>query len=299
MMEYNPWLSATDKNTNAVQLGAFAVYLWKFGMNRQRIGNTYSTICTKLCAIRWYHRNTAGYDPGVNASHAILLRGIRRFTDPVVKQQPLTARLLRVIFQDVDLSQPHDQLLWGGLLLGYFFLLRRSEYLFIGKDVHSYVLRLKAIKFLNRDEQPVTPKRAQIVGITLNGAKNNQFGREEVRYQYKSGDNLLCPVRAARWVCKAAARLGTAPEHPALAMPRRGISAEEVATTIKNAAKKCGLNPAQYSTHSVRIGGATALLNAGADRLVIKLMGRWLSNAFEDYPVLTAKGTANLSRHMC
>ncbi len=52
------------------------------------------------------------------------------------------------------------------------------------------------------------------------------------------------------------------------------------------------------STHSVRVGGATKLLNAGADRLVIKLLGRWLSNSFEEYPVLTADGTRGLSAMM-
>lgn len=174
-MRCSPWLTASDADKNAEQLGAFAVYLWKYGMNRRHIGNTYSTICTKLCTVRWFHRNTAGYDPDVNASHAILQRGIRRFTDPVVKQQPLTARLLRRVFKGLNFTQPRDQLLWGGLLLGYFFLLRRSEYLFIGKKVHSYVLRLSAIKFLDGNEQVVAPNIAQVVGITLNGAKNNQF----------------------------------------------------------------------------------------------------------------------------
>lgn len=104
-MGLNPWLSKDSIDKNAEQLGAFAVYLWQYGMNRSQQGNTYSTICSKLCAVRWFHRNTAGYDPGVNASHAILLRGIRRFTNPVVKQQPLTARLLRLIFEELDLTQ--------------------------------------------------------------------------------------------------------------------------------------------------------------------------------------------------
>ncbi|EGZ08169.1 hypothetical protein PHYSODRAFT_434634, partial [Phytophthora sojae] len=72
-----------------------------------------------------------------------------------------------------------------------------------------------------------------------------------------------------------------------------------VSSVIKRAASRMGLDPARFSTHSVRIGGATALVNAGADRLMIKLMGRWLSNAFEDYPVLSAKGTAGLSQQMC
>ena len=53
-----------------------------------------------------------------------------------------------------------------------------------------------------------------------------------------------------------------------------------------------------YSTHSVRIGGATALLNAGVDRLAIKLLGRWLSSCFEDYPVQEARGTRKLATAM-
>jgi hypothetical protein len=44
--------------------------------------------------------------------------------------------------------------------------------------------------------------------------------------------------------------------------------------------------------------GSTQPLNAGADRLTIKLLGRWLSNAFEEYPVLDHRGTAGLSALM-
>ncbi|OWY93696.1 hypothetical protein PHMEG_00036815 [Phytophthora megakarya] len=144
---FNSWMDQSTIDANAAQLGAFAVFLWRYGMNRAGKGNTYSTICNKLCAIRWFHKHTAGYDPGVNAGHAILLRGIRRFTDPVVKQQPLSPDLLRVIYQNLDLRCSQDQLLWGGLLLAFFFLLRRSEYLFIGKKHHNYVLRLGDIIF--------------------------------------------------------------------------------------------------------------------------------------------------------
>ncbi|KAG2892888.1 hypothetical protein JG687_00007334 [Phytophthora cactorum] len=43
-----------------------------------------------------------------------------------------------------------------------------------------------------------------------------------------------------------------------------------MATAIKAAARECGMDPSRYSTHSVRIGGAAALLNAGADHLAIK-----------------------------
>ncbi|ETP42781.1 hypothetical protein F442_10334 [Phytophthora nicotianae P10297] len=228
MMNFDPWLTEADVSHNTMQLGAYAVYLWQFGMNRANTGNSYSTICGKLCAIRWHHRNLAGYDPGVNASHAILLREIRRFTNP-----------------------------------------------------------------------PTTTRKTTMVGLKLKGAKNNQFGREEVRYHHKSGDKILCPVRAARWIHRGARAFKTAADAPALSLQNGGITADEVATVIRRAAARLGFEPSRFSTHSVRIRGATALLNLGTDRLLIKLMGRWLSNAFEAYPVLSAKGSAEMSTRMC
>lgn len=87
-------------------------------MNKREKGNTYSTICSKLYAVRWFHRNSLGYDPGISASHAILLRGIRRFTDPAVKQQPLTVPLFHAIYRSLENVSTSES---GGLVLAYFF----------------------------------------------------------------------------------------------------------------------------------------------------------------------------------
>ena len=299
-MGYDTWLRAKTTHANTAQLGAFAVFLWRYGMNADARGNTYGTICSKLCAIRWYHQNHLGYDPGVNASHAILLPGIRWFTNPVLKQQPLSVVMLRHIRATIDLRQARFQLLWGGLLLAYFFLFRRSEYLHIGKKKHAYILRLGDVILLDRENRPSKPTKATMVGVKLTGAKNNQFGREEWRFHHQSGDPVLCPVRAARWIRKGARVFGTREDEAALSTGQQGgITAAEVSVVIKTAARQLGLDHRRFSTHSVRIGGATKLLNVGADRLVIKLLGRWLSNTFEDYPVLTAEGTAGLSTRMC
>eukprot|EP00644_Phytophthora_capsici_P000694 jgi/Phyca11/109238/e_gw1.16.719.1 len=63
-------------------------------MNRNEEGNFYDTIRSKLFAVRWCHRFERGYDPGVIAQHALLLRGIRRLINTVLKQQPLSTTLL-------------------------------------------------------------------------------------------------------------------------------------------------------------------------------------------------------------
>ncbi|POM76811.1 LOW QUALITY PROTEIN: Hypothetical protein PHPALM_5920 [Phytophthora palmivora] len=288
-MGYNLWLPRNALDSNAEQLGAFAVFLWRYGMNKVGKGNTYSTICNKLCAVRWFHKHTAGYDPGVNAGHAILLRGIRRFTNPVIKQQLVTPALLRRIYRVVDLRNPRVQLLWGGLLLAYFFLLRRSKYLFIGNKHHQYDLRLSDISFQDKSGKRVQPSCADMVGIRKLGSKNNQFGQA---FSPSIGDDVLCPVKAARWILKASTAYNTQPDQPALSTSLgKRIAAEEVAAILERAATASGLDANLYSTHSIR--------SSGADRLVIKLMGSWLSNAFEGYPMLTAADSSDLAKMMC
>jgi hypothetical protein len=44
-----------------------------------------------------------------------------------------------------------------------------------------------------------------------------------------------------------------------------------------------GLDPKEYSEHSLRRGGATALLCAGIDPLWVQLQGRWWSDAYKLY----------------
>ena len=292
-------LSKKDEANNTAQMGAFAVYLWRYGTNRRLVGNTYSTIVGKLSAVRWYHKKL-GYMPGVNAAHGLLLAGIKRMTDPVAKKHPLTPKMLRGLKKQLNLKDPKHQLLWGGLVLGYFFLLRRSEYLKVDGKWFDYVLLLGNIRFYDTSEEQCRPGMATMVGITLKGAKNNQYGRNEVRVQHATGDKVLCPVLAARWIMSAANHFGTSLDEPALSTGSGyGVTAEWVIKVLKTLAKSMGLDPANYSSHSVRIGGATILLNAGCDPLIIKLLGRWLSNCFEEYPVLLARGIVGVSQLMC
>ncbi|ETK95459.1 hypothetical protein L915_01607 [Phytophthora nicotianae] len=286
-MDYTPWLGRDTVDANAAQLGAFAVYLWRYGMNRAGVGNTYTTICSKLCAVRWFHKNTAGYDPGANAGHAILLRGIRRLTDSVVKQQSVTPSLLRKVFLLVDVQHARGQLLWDLSIC----LLAEST---TGTRFDSEILYFGT--------RPDTRESAagRSCGHPAVRSQEQSVGREELRFHSRSGDKVLCPVKVARWILRGARAFATQPVQPALSTGfGSGIAAEEVADTLKQAASAMGLDARLYSTHSIRIGGATELMNSGADRLVIKLMGRWLSNAFEGYPTLSAKGSRGLARLMC
>ena len=55
-------------------------------------------------------------------------------------------------------------------------------------------------------------------------------------------------------------------------------------------------DPSQFGTHSLRIGGATALFAAGADETVIRTMGRWSSDCYRLYVRACYESTLKWSR---
>ena len=58
---------------------------------------------------------------------------------------------------------------------------------------------------------------------------------------------------------------------------------KDVAVTVKNLMQRIGECPVRYSTHSLRIGGATALADAGCPDVIIQTMGRWSSTCYRLY----------------
>ena len=227
--------------------------------------------------------------------------GYQTNDQPGDQEASLDAKDVESVEGKFEIDKPPESVIMGGIVLGYFFLLRRSEYLKVDGHWFPYVLQLGDIRFYDTNEDECPAHVAGIVGIKLRGAKNNQYGRNEIRFQHATGDPTLCPVLAARWIVRAAKYFRTGSMDPALSMDGsgNGVSAAWVIRILKTLAQSMGLDPKQYSSHSVRIGGSTVLLNAGCDPLIIKLLGRWLSNCFEEYPVLLAQGTMGVSRLMC
>ena len=63
----------------------------------------------------------------------------------------------------------------------------------------------------------------------------------------------------------------------------RPLSYETMQRIVKVLMAKIGENPDDFGTHSLRIGGATALFAAGATPTVIRTMGRWSSDCYRLY----------------
>lgn len=76
------------------------------------------------------------------------------------------------------------------------------------------------------------------------------------------------------------------------------LSSTEMDNALKTTAKVSGVPKSNYATHSIRIGGATALLNDRVDSLSINLVGRWMSRCYEEYLVEAAAATTGMSARM-
>ncbi|ETP40653.1 hypothetical protein F442_12058 [Phytophthora nicotianae P10297] len=128
------------------------------------------------------------------------------------------------------------------------------------------------------------PSLAQAVCIRPCGSKTNQGGHAITRMLSRSGHPVLCPVLGALLLLRARQHLSVS-SPAAVFVDKLGtpncVTAERVASVIKQAARELGEDPSRYGTRSLRAGGATNMYRAGVDALTIQFHDRWASDAFK------------------
>ena len=61
------------------------------------------------------------------------------------------------------------------------------------------------------------------------------------------------------------------------------FTTDDIRDIVRICMQAAGEDPLEFGTHSLRIGGATALFAAGADPIHIRTMGRWSSDCWRIY----------------
>jgi hypothetical protein len=203
--------------------------------------------------------------------------------------------MLHWIADNINWNSPSDICYWGLIATAYFFLLRRSEIIYDGVSCKWYTITRSDIKFWNEDGTECPRKYAKSVSINLRGSKSDQQGEGATRSMDKSGHKILCPVRAAKILTRQYDKNHDNRNLPIAQAPGFKCDVREATKWIKAAASACNYKNKKFGFHSLRIGGATTLLNADEDSTKVKLLGRWKSNAFEGYPRITHETTRGLS----
>ena len=240
------------------------------------------TVRNKVYAMRFLHlANGSGDILAQFPRIKLVLSALKRRAGAAARKLPANSDLLEAVAGHLKLGQggrpvhPRDAAIWAHICLAYFFLLRNGEATALKpSDVRprrdgAYVDRWGA-----EDE----------VAVLISGSKVDQLNAGCIRTQERAG-GLLCPsdavrrlVRASPWLLDEKYQGPLCSEdgiHP--------IRREEIQEWLRVGAAEVGTPADRVGTHSLRIGGATALYALGWSFGHIQRFGRWKSEAFHGY----------------
>lgn len=194
-------------------------------------------------------------------------------------------------------------LLWSALCVGFFFLLRASEYLDTGYVDYERGLRGCDVRLQEKGE-PCPLGRisfADEVVITIRGSKTDVYNRGESRNRFCSGTEL-CPVKTTQGLFKHFPQRYSGGSEALDLLFRTGdgkvVPRAAITALIEKAAKSLGVLDGDFSTHSLRFGGASAIWAAYSDTTLVKRWGRWSSESFQTYLWDSRKNSRGVSQKM-
>jgi len=283
---YLQGVTREEKKEDEDDMLRFLTFLTKV-MNRAE-----GTVRQRLFALKMGHV-VAGYeDPTLHRTRLwAALTGFKRWQPEVQRKYPVLPCMMRWMKCHIDevasFSKGDKVALWAALVTAFFFLLRASEYLVQANRSWSVRRVLKGCEVEGRtSNQTSRIQNAQEVVIYLAGSKTDQYNQGTIRNHYRSGDPVLCPVRALGEMERYYPERfrGAEAEEPLFrfedGMP---IGRDDIHGLVQLAAVADGQEGARFGSHSLRIGGATALYQGTKDLEQVKRFGRWTSDAFHGY----------------
>jgi integrase len=298
---FDAWCRAAGRIPLPATQQTVAAYLTFLAVDR---GLKATTADAHLTAIRAVHRGAGAPVPDSLAARKVVVAGQRREAARdgrfgPRKAVPVLAGDLPAVVAACDAGTAAGLRDRAVILLGFALLARRSE--------------LAALSLSDLQYVP-----GEGLAVTIRASKTDQGARGVIRRIHYAANEGLCPVRAAAaWTAFLAGRgitagplflrvdrwgnVGPAAGGRYAAGDGRGrLRPQGIGDIITAACQSAGLagpgEERRYSGHSLRRGGATAMLRAGAEPLSVSRHGRWAdgSRSFSGYvEEATGFGDAN------
>ena len=264
------------------------------------LGLSHSTVAGKLAAIRWQHIVEGVSNPlEGKARLRAAMKKLKKMRGDSHSKLPVTADMLRHVKSTLDMSNDRDVTLWAALCFGWFFCLRQSEYLADSGvfDARRALCGWKVLPLVK--EQPTADwESADGLSIFIEVSKTDQDRRGCTRTVYASESDDLCVVEAYKQLRRMRGSSWDT-NGPLLQAPDGWIASRDaVASTLKRAAVELHFPESDYATHSLRIGGATALFGAGVPFEEVRRFGRWASDCWRRYVYESRESTRGFAKKM-
>jgi len=255
--QFVAWCASADLPALPAAPGTVALYLTDLADNGRKV----STLAQALAAISQAHKKAGLESPRKSGAVQETWKGIRRSLGTAPRRvEPVEVALLRKMVDSLpdSLRGARDRAV---LCLGLAAALRRSE--LVALDVAD----------LDFTDDGLV--------VTIRKSKTDQEAEgDKVGVPYGS-NRATCPVRSLQaWIKSAEITEGavfrSVTRHSRVGGRLNGI---DIARTIKRAAESAGIDPAEYSGHSLRAGLATSSAKEGKSDRAIMRQGRWKSHS--------------------
>jgi hypothetical protein len=232
-----------------------------------------------LSSVKYIHTATGHKFPADNFGLEATLQGIkRRLKGTPQFVLPIDPVILRRMYSNIDITNTQDLSLWCSFLTAFYCLFRKANT--VPKD-HNF----DPDCVLTRGDI-VIDEAGQNVLIYVNFSKVNQYQKifhvipipansDPALDLYRHIKKLFSLVRATR----------TSPAF--MYSARHFITYRSFTHRLKQLLAKSGLDPALYSGHSFRRGGASYLYGIGGSTLMVQVLGDWASQIFTRYLYLS------------
>ena len=202
----------------------------------------------------------------------------RRLAKVPFRVLPLSPLVLKSIFYHLDMSRLEDRALWCSYLCSFYGLLRKSSAVPASAnfDVQKTLVRRNVHVDLDNN----------MVYIYLGHGKTNNFCTRDVIIPVPgNNDPAMDPVRHLHALFSS---VDVHEDAPAFSYSQNHfINYNSFTSRLKTLLKKAGFDPALYSGHSFRRGGASFLHTCGGTALMVQQSGDWSSQCFTRYLYLT------------
>jgi len=281
----NPVLPATES----------ALLLFVSYLASRNISHT--TIKVYLAAVRHMHVIAGmhrSFEEQLTPRLHLVLRGIKRtqaISNPCRTRLPITLQIMSSI-KDYLSRQPRSHfsiMLWAACCLAFFGFLRVSEFTVPSQDTYDpgTHLSLADISLDNR----VDPR---LIAVCIKQSKTDPF-RKGVTLYLGATNHAVCPVAG---ILPYLALRGNQPGPLFLNKEGRGLTRQVLSASLDAVLTELRLHPSNYNTHSFRIGAATTAAEVGIPDRCIKILGRWQSDAYQQYIRMQPHELARLSEQL-
>jgi hypothetical protein len=262
---------------------------------------------TKYNSITKYISNFAHFCAANNMPHPrngryrlnLTLRGAKRTLGAAIQQgRPVELEFIVSCVDQLNPSSCADSSTWGAMIAAFYAMLRKSETTLADRDTFN------PIKHLTRASVEIIPRadtpNQVYLRLRLRHSKTlPDQGHVDIYLAAHQG--ISCPVRAISHLLEV--HTNKDPDAPLFqnedgSPMRHSTFLNRTRHLLQNSAAARHIDPKEWLGTSFRAGGCSAAFAAGISPALIKLHGRWLSDAVFHYAHLDLGTRLSMSGHL-